>query len=78
MLGGGRCCPGRAGHPRRALPGSRRWGRLGLLESLRGGVMGSIGDGGALWLGVDRLGKRWEGFGSEEFASGSLSPSIPN
>jgi hypothetical protein len=40
--------------------------------------MGSTADGGALWLGVDRLGKRWEGFGSEEFASGSLSPSIPN
>jgi hypothetical protein len=40
--------------------------------------MGSTGDGGALWLGVDRLGKIWEGFGREEFALGSLSPLIPN
>jgi hypothetical protein len=40
--------------------------------------MGSIGDGGTLWLGVDWLRKRWEGFSKEEFASGSLSPSIPN
>jgi hypothetical protein len=53
-------------------------GRLGLLERLEGGVVGSTGDGGVLWLGVDRLGKRGEGFGNEEFASGSLSPSIPN
>jgi hypothetical protein len=77
-LGGGRCCPACAGHPRCALPESRRWGRLGLLERMRGRVVGSTGDGGALWLGVDRLRKRWEGFSREEFASGSLSPSIPN
>jgi hypothetical protein len=40
--------------------------RLGQFEWLKGGAMGSTGDGGALWLRVDRPGKRGKGFGRGE------------
>jgi hypothetical protein len=52
--------------------------RLGRLERLKGGAMGSTGDGGALWLGVDRVGKRGKGFGrGEGLHRATFSPSCP-